>query len=451
MDDVGRYLWSTVILIVLTLIAMFFSASEVAVVACSESRLKRLSDEENAKAAALYRLKEHQFSFSLWAGTSAILCMIAACCLGTYTYSPAVERLFQGWFGSAGWAYSLGLAVTFILVTFLVMVFGQTLPRKLVSYHTEQFAFFAVTPIRVLGWLFKPLTYLIIKAGRLIVRLCGHDPNEENANITEEEIRMLVDAGNEHGTIEYSEREMINNIFEFDDRTVGEVMTHRTDIEAVAKNDPIAEVLRIATEEGFSRIPVYDDDIDDIVGIIYAKDLLELVGQTDIGGRTIESYMRSVIYVPESTRCRMLFKQFKESKVHMAVIVDEYGGTAGIATMEDLLESIVGNIQDEYDQEVDEIEKLDENTYSFDGGVMIEKVEELFDIDLDADEDTDTLGGLIANTLGRIPSDGEMPAVVIKNIEFTVLLVEERRIVRVRAHRLPEITVVEEKDRERDD
>lgn len=451
MDDVGRYLWSTVILIVLTFIAMFFSASEVAVVSCSESKLKRLADEENAKAAALYRLKEQQVSFSMWTGTSAILCMIGACCLGTYTFSPPVERLLFGWLGQTGWAYSLGLALTFIVVTFVVMVFGQTLPKKLVSYHTEDFAFFAVAPIRVLGWIFRPLTYLIIKAGRLIVRLCGHDPNQENANITEEEIRMLVDAGNENGTIEFSEREMINNIFEFDDRTVGEVMTHRTDIEAVSKDDPIAEVLRIATEEGFSRIPVYDDDIDNIVGIIYAKDLLELVGKTDIGQTRIGDYMRSVIYVPESTRCRMLFRQFKENKVHMAVIVDEYGGTAGIATMEDLLESIVGNIQDEYDQEVDEVEKIDESTYSFDGGVMIEKVEEIFDTDLDADEDTDTLGGLIANTLGRIPGDGEMPTVVIKNIEFTVLLVEERRIVRVRAHKLPEVTVVEEKGREKDD
>lgn len=443
-DDIGRYLWSTVFLLVLTLIAAFFSASEVAIVSCSESRLKRMSDEENTKAKALYHLKEHQFDFSMWAGTSAILCMTAACCLGTYTYSSALERALKNWLGEeVSWTSGAAFVITFLIVAFVVMVFGQAFPKKITSYHPDSFAFFSVGLIRVLRVFFKPLTWLIIKFARLLVRLFGFDPNQENANITEEEIRMLVDAGNENGTIELSQREMINNVFEFDDRTVGEVMTHRTDIEAVSKTDRIADVLKIATTEGFSRIPVYEDDIDDIVGIIYAKDLLELVGTADIESKTIENYMRPVIYVPESTRCRMLFKQFKENKVHMAVIVDEYGGTAGIATMEDLLESIVGNIQDEYDQEVDEVETLGENCWSFDGGVLIEKVEELLETDLDADEDTDTLGGLIANTLGRIPGDGEMPSVIIKNIEFTVLLVEERRIVRVKARKLPEVTVEE--------
>lgn len=434
-------------MLLLTLIAMFFSASEVAVVSCSESKLKRLSDDENKKAAALYRLKEQQFDFSLWSATSAVLCMIAACCIGVYTYAPKLEELLAAQFGAdAGWIYGVALLIAFLIVTFVVMVLGQTLPKKLVAYKAEEFAFFAVTPIRLLGWIFKPLTWLILQTGRLMVRLLGYDPAKANAGITEEEIRMLVDAGNENGTIELSEREMINNVFEFDDRSVGEIMTHRTDISAVSTEDSVAKVLNIALEEGFSRIPVYEEDIDNIVGILYAKDLLELAGKTDIEQKKIIDYMRPVIYVPESARCRMLFKEFKESKVHMAVVVDEYGGTAGIATMEDLLESIVGNIQDEYDQEVDEIEKLDDSTYSFDGGVLIDKVEEILDVDLDVDEDTDTLGGLIANTVGRIPQDGEMLSVIIKNIEFTVMVVTERRIVRVKAHKLPETELVEEKE-----
>lgn len=446
MDDVGRYMWSTIICILLILIAMFFSASEVAVVSLSESKLKKLSDEENRKASELYRLKEHQFNFTLWSGTSALLCMLAACCLGVYTYAPLLEDAFAGWFDGAGWAMPAGLIVMFFLVSFLVLVFGQALPKKLVSYHPEDFAFFAVTPLRALRFLFKPLTWLILKTARLIVRILGYDPNRENADITEEEIRMLVDAGNENGTIEYSEREMINNIFEFDDRTAGEVMTHRTDIAAVEKTEPLSEVLRLAIDKGFSRIPIYEDDIDNIIGVIYAKDLLSLVGKTDVSSRNLADYMRPVIFAPESTRCRMLFKRFKETKVHMSIIVDEYGGTAGIVTMEDLLESIVGNIQDEYDQETDEIERMEDGSYSLDGGMLIDKVEELFNVDLDADEDTDTIGGLVVNTLGRIPGDGEEPSVIIKNIEFTVLLVSERRIVRIKARPLPEISLTEEED-----
>lgn len=432
-DGIGRYLGWAVVILLLILAAMFFSASEVALLSFSESKLKRLSDEENSKAAALYKLKEHQFDFSVWSSTSAILCMIAASFFGTYIYSLPVETLLSAQMNSPGAARTLAVAITFLLVTFLVMVFGQTLPKKLATYHPESFAFFAVGPIRALGWIFRPLTFLIMKTARLFVRILGLDPNQENADITEEEIRMLVDAGNENGTIELSEREMINNIFEFDDRTVGEVMTHRTDISAVPKDGALSDVLQIAREEGFSRIPVYEDDIDDIVGIVYAKDLLELIGQPDAAAKSVADHMRPVIYVPESTRCRMLFRQFKESKVHMAVIVDEYGGTAGIATMEDLLESIVGNIQDEYDQETDEIEKLGDGLWSFDGGVPVERVEELLDVDLNADEDTDTLGGLITNTLGRIPENGEMPTLTVSGVEFTVLTVEERRIVRVKA------------------
>lgn len=441
-DGIGRYLGWAFVILALVLIAMFFSASEVAVVSLSESRLKRLSDEENTKAKALYKLKERQFDFTMWSGTSAILCMIGASFLGTYVYSVPIATLLGNYLESTRLAAILSTLVTFFLITFLVMVFGQTLPKKLVSYNPESFAFFAVGPIRAIGWIFRPLTFLMLKTARVIVRMLGLDPNKANADITEEEIRMLVEAGNDNGTIEFSEREMINNIFDFDDRTVGEVMTHRTDISAVSRSDGLEDVLKIAMEEGFSRIPVYGDDIDDIIGIVYAKDLLELIGKNAME-KEIADYMRPVIYVPESTRCRMLFRQFKERKVHMAVIVDEYGGTAGIATMEDLLESIVGNIQDEYDQETDEIERLSENSWSFDGGIPVEKAEDLLEVDLDADEDTDTLGGLITNTLGRIPSDGERPKLTLKNIEFTVLLVEERRIVRVVARKLPDVTIEE--------
>ncbi len=221
-------------------------------------------------------------------------------------------------------------------------------------------------------------------------------------------------------------------------------MTHRTDLVTVEKNVPLSEVIKLATEEGFSRIPVYDEVIDNIVGILYVKDLLSLLGTDDFETKQTKDFIRNAIYVPESTRCRMLFKEFKEKKTHLAVVVDEYGGTAGIATMEDLIESIVGNIQDEYDQEEEEIKKIDDSTYSLDGSIDIEDVEELFDINIVADEDTDTLSGFIVDTLGRIPLENETPSVTIENVEFTVLLVEDRRIVRVKARKLPPIEYVEE-------
>lgn len=435
MDDVGRYIWETVLFILLTVIAMFFSSFEVAVLTISESKLKHMSDEGNKKAKKLLRLKEHQFDFTLFANTSAIICMIAACLVGTMLLLPAVKSLFFADFSDSGAIQILSIIISLIVVSFIVIIVGMTLPKRVTDHNPENFAFGSITSLNFFSYIFKPLTWLILITTKLLVKLFKADIKIPNSDITEEEIRMLVDAGNENGTIELSEREMINNIFEFDDRTVEDVMTHRTDLCAVSKLDNIVDVINTAIDEGFSRIPVYDEDIDDIIGIIYAKDLLCLIGEEDIKSKKIEDFMRGVIYVPESTKCRMLFRQFKEKKTHLAVIVDEYGGTAGIVTMEDLLESIVGNIQDEYDEEDEEIKKIDDDTYSLDGGVLVDDVERLFSIDLVENEDSDTLGGLIANTLGRIPSENESPTVTIKNIIFTVTLVEDRRIVRVKAHR----------------
>jgi len=415
---------------------MFFSAGETALPFLGESRLKRLGDEGDRRAAALSALKERQSDVSLWCGVCASLCMIAAAVLGTYVYSRPLGKALSSLMEGSAAAGPLAAVICFVLSGFLVLTFGQELPRRLVRYNPERFALSAIGPGRVLSFLFRPLTFPGRGIAKLLVRLLGFDPKQASPDITEEEIRMLLDAGNESGAIGLSEREMINNVFEFDDRPVGEVMTHRTDISAVPRDGTLSDVLDIARQKGFSRIPVYEGSLDDIVGIVYAKDLLELIDEPQKAGKGIEDYMRSVIYVPESTRCRMLFRRFKETKVHVAVIVDEYGGTAGIATMEDLLESIVGNIQDEYDQETDEVERLAENLWSFAGGVSLDKVETLLDVDLNADEDEDTLGGFIANTLGRIPKDGEMPSLTVENVEFCVLKVEERRILRVTARKL---------------
>ena len=437
MDDVGRYLMGTVLFILFTLIAMFFSSSEVAIVAISESKLKRLSEDGNAKASKLLTVKNNQFETMLWISTSAMLCTMMGSLIGTMTLTPLVQKMLDPtYFVRPQMQYLIGLFISFIVVTFVSIIVGMTLPKKLTAHNPDAVALRAVVPLKVSSYLFKPLTWFILKTTRICMRIFGINPNLERADITEDEIRMLVDAGNVKGTIELSEREMINNIFEFDDRTAGDVMTHRTDVYAVEKTDSLSEVLAVIIEEGFSRIPVYDQDIDDIVGIIYAKDLLTLIQTKDVKTKTIADFMREIVYVAESTKCRMIFRQLKEKKTHLAVIVDEYGGTAGIVTMEDLLESIVGNIQDEYDQEEDEITQIDENTYSIDGGVLIDEVERLFEIDLVENDDSDTLGGLIVNTLSRIPSEGETPTITIGLVVFTVLLVEERRIVRVKAHKL---------------
>lgn len=254
----------------------------------------------------------------------------------------------------------------------------------------------------------------------------------------EEEIRMMVDAGKQKGTIEQSEKDMIDNIFEFDDRCVCEVMTHRTDMYAVASDATLEQVTALAIETGYSRLPVYDEDIDDIMGILYVKDLLCLIG-AEKADFELKNYMRSALFVPENMSCVDLFAQFKQKKVQVAIAVDEYGGTAGVVTMEDLLESIVGNIQDEYDDEEEEVSRLEDGNYSLDGAVGISEVERLFGASLECDSDYDTIGGLLIEVLERIPAPDERPSIVISGIRFTVTAVEDRRIARVHAAQENEI------------
>lgn len=261
-----------------------------------------------------------------------------------------------------------------------------------------------------------------------------HDRPDE---VLEEEIRSLVDEGEEQGYIEQQEREMIHNIFDFDDRTASDLMTHRTEVTAVELNDKISDVVYYAINEGFSRIPVYEGDIDNIKGVIYVKDLLCLVGCQASDEFKISDFIRQTIYVPEAMKCVDLFRRFKKEKIHLAVVVDDWGGTAGIITMEDIIESIVGNIQDEYDDEQEDLVCVDGTTYLLDGGANLEKLENELGISFETDEDTDTIGGFIVETMGRIPDDGETPQIEAHGFRFTVLLMEDRRVAKVKAERLP--------------
>lgn len=255
-------------------------------------------------------------------------------------------------------------------------------------------------------------------------------------NVSEEEIVSMVDAGEKEGVIEESQKEMISNILEFNDLTVDDVMTHRVDLVAVEEQDDILTAVKLAMESGFSRIPIYQEDIDNITGILYAKDLLALIGCEDLHAFSIKQFSREALYVPESAKCQDLFKKFTEQKLHMAVVVDEYGGTAGIVTMEDLVESIVGNIQDEYDDEQEEIQKVGESAYILTGSADLDDLSEELDIEIEPTQDYDTLGGFMVARLGRIPNENEHPVVVEQGYEFIALVVKERHIAKIKATRL---------------
>ena len=254
---------------------------------------------------------------------------------------------------------------------------------------------------------------------------------------TEDEIKQLVEDDENVGELEENQREMINNIFEFDNLNAGDIMTHRTDIDAVEINDSLESVVRLAIEGGRSRIPVYTDDLDNIQGIIYVKDLLKFVGTKITADDRITDYIRKPLFVPETLPCGKLFEQMTETRIMLAIVVDEYGGTAGLVTMEDLLESIVGNIRDEYDlNEDDGVTRLDENTFIFDGVKDIDEAAKLLDVEF-PEGDYDTLAGFVINLLGFLPTgkSAEKETAEYENLRFTVLEVDERRIEKIKVEK----------------
>lgn len=260
---------------------------------------------------------------------------------------------------------------------------------------------------------------------------------KENST-TEEEIKQLVDDDN--GELEMSQREMINKVFEFDDTTAGDIMTHRTDIIAVEDDKNIMDVVKAAIDEGFSRIPIFYEDLDNILGIIYVKDLLKFVGCEISKDEDIKAYIREPLYVPETIPCGRLFEKMTDTRIQLAIVVDEYGGTAGLVTIEDIIEELVGDIEDEYDEEDESIQKLDENTYIFEGVTDIEDVENALGISF-PEGDYDTLAGFVISRLGFVPTQNDIDAVVdYSGVVFTVLEVEDRRIEKIKASKSPTLS-----------
>lgn len=449
MDDDGSFILTVILFFVFVLLSGLFSASESSIISINDTKLKALGEQGHKKAKRILKLLDSPSRFlgtiSVCSALSAAACAICLC----YLWRDHLRGLVLSWIPEPRWLVSPVAMLIFLFIGILLMiVLGQMVPRKIGGNSPEKVAFVTLGITRFFYALLRPFFWITSGISNLLVRLFGIDPKQEPAQVTEEEIRMMVDVGNEKGVIEESDREMINNIFEFDDRTAGDVMTHRTDIAAVADDANVDDVVRLALEEGYSRIPVYHEDIDNITGIIYVKDLLRLVGRGSTEAFSLQDFIRDVLYVPESNRCKEVFREFTAKKAHVAIVVDEYGGTSGLVTMEDLVESIVGNIQDEYDNEEEEFQKIDDDTFTIDGGADLEDVSKMLETELPETDDYDTLGGLITDRLGRIPSEDEHPTVTVKNVEFTVLLVEDRRVSKVKAVKLPPEPEEEAEDEE---
>ncbi len=443
-SDPDNLIMKLLLLLLLVLINAFFAMSEIAVISLNDAKIAKMAEEGNKKAKKIIKLTENSAAFLSTIQIGVTLAGFLTSASASQTFVDRFGAVLADWLGTfgknnAGLINGISLVVVTVIMSYFSLVLGELVPKRLAIHNPEKVSFAVVEILLFVKKIMKPFIAVLSVSTNLLVRLCGIDPNSEPENVTEEEIRMMVDVGEEKGVIEESQKEMINNIFEFDDISVQEIMTHRTDVVAVETTDSLSDTVKLAVEEGFSRIPVYEDDLDNIVGIIYVKDMLPFVCQNIPESATVTDKIRKTYYVPESKKCGALFTEMTEKHIQMAVVVDEYGGTAGIVTMEDLIETIVGNIQDEYDNEEEDIEQLSENVFTIDGVTDLDEVSEILGRKL-PEGDYDTLGGMIMSMLGYIPTEDDHPTVEAAYTLFTVESVEERRIdkVRVEKHPIPE-------------
>ncbi len=431
MDIDGDRLWLLLALLACcVLLRAWFSACEAALTEVNDAKIHALAEEAPAwrKLAKIIRepsrlltcFTAHRVLSAVWLG---------ALTLGIFGEPLAALFPIRDSVLLAGLLLTLAAACVLVILT-------DTLPKRLVRHNPERFARFAVGSVRALWFCLAPFIWLTGGIVKLLCRMFGVSAAENAEVVTEEEIRMLVDAGNETGIIEESQREMINNIFAFDDVTVSEVMTHRKDMSAVSMDATAFAVAKLACEDGFSRIPVYDGSVDTIVGMVLVKDLLRYVGEKS--DSPILPMMREVAFVPESAKCRDVFQRMRREKIQMMIISDEYGGTAGVVTMEDLLEEIVGSIQDEYDDEEAELTEVTEGVFSIDGAADPEDILPTLGVKPELAEDFDTMSAFVVNLLGCIPASGEQRSVEHEGICYTPVEFEDNWVSRIEARCLPD-------------
>lgn len=429
-----------VLLVLLSVFGFLLSLAYAAIRNASDKKLRDLAEDGDKKAIRVLKLSDKPSLLSNTYGVLITFSSIFFAAVAVVRFLPRFSNYLRASvIDDRLLAIILGAFVITFACALCYSIFCVVLPRKLGAEHSDRLAPALAGAMTFFKYVFIPLTAVIGFVSAVFVRLFGGNPHYDDSDVTEEDILSVVDAGEEKGVIEESQKEMINNIFEFDDLAAVDVMTHRTYIEAVEINDSIEDIVAKAIEEGYSRIPVYEEDLDNIKGILYVKDLLKYVGSAVPENFSAADLMREAMFIPESKKCGDLFSEMTEKHLQMVVVSDEYGGVAGIVTMEDLLESIVGNMQDEFDDEQEEFEQISEDVFEFDGTSAIDEISDLLDVEFPEGE-YDTVAGYLMSVLGRIPDPDEHPTVEYEGYSFTVVEMDERRIVKIKAERLPEPT-----------
>lgn len=424
-------LGSIIILVILILINAFFASAEIAFISLNDAKIDLLAKEGDKKAKKIQSMLKNPSKFLATIQIGVTLAGFLSSAFASDIFADKLAPMLNNWIPNVSistWK-SVSIIIITIILSYFTLVFGELVPKRIAMKYYEKVSFASIGIIKTISIITAPFVKFLTFSTNIISKLFGVTGEEED-NVTEEEIRMMVDVGEEKGTIQEEEKEMINNVFEFNDKFVSEIMIPRNKIFALDIDMTIAEVIeKLSVDMRYSRIPVYDENMDNIKGIIYIKDLL--ISNKNKNSK-IKSLVKEAYFVSETKRVNELFQELRKDKKQIAIVLDEYGGTAGMVTMEDILEEIVGEIYDEYDKETDKFKKIDNNTFLFDASIALYDVEKFLNIEIE-EEDVDTLGGYLIKKLDRIPKDGEKPVVETEKVTYKIEKVKDRQIIKVKA------------------
>ena len=421
-----------VVLVILIFINAFFAASEIAFISLNDAKIEKQAKEGNKKAKQIEGMLKSPSKFLATIQIGITLAGFLSSAFASDAFaerlSPILHEIMP--FLSQGVWNSISIVLITIILSFFTLVFGELVPKRLAMKHYEKISFGTIGIIRAISILTSPFVKLLTFVTNTISKMFGVAETDQE-QVTEEEIKMMIDQGEESGTIKEEEKELINNVFEFNDITVSEIMRHRKDIFAVDINISNEELMEELSKEEFrySRIPVYDETIDEVKGILYVKDVLKNINKKNF---KVKNLVKEAYFVSQNRLINEVFKELQKNKTQIAIIVDEYGGTAGLITMEDILEELVGDIYDEYDKVEKEYEKIDDNTYLLLGSLPIYDVNKLLDAKI-PEGDYDTLSGYLQEELGRIPKDEENPIIETDRVTYKIEEYEDKRIIKVKA------------------
>lgn len=401
-------------LIILIILSSFFSASETALMSISKIRVRHMVEENIKGANRVKELIDNPSSLlaSILVGNNVV--NIASSSLATVLAINLIG--------------SRGVAISTIIMTIVVLIFGEITPKTLASQNSEQISLRVSNPIFIVSKMLKPVVIITTTISKFFIKLLGGKSDSNKPFITEDELKTMVDVSEEEGILKSEEKDMIHNVFQFGDLYAKDVMVQRVDIIALDIEESLDKIISVIKEEGFSRIPIYSNTIDNIVGILNVKDIIFM---EDTKGFSLKNYMREITYTYEFRKVTELFKDMNKNRQHMVVVLDEYGGTVGIVTIEDLIEEIVGDISDEYDDEEPEIYVVKEDEYIVEGSVRIEDINELIGTKIESEE-FDSIGGFIIGVLGRFPNISE--EIIYSNYRFIIEDIDRNRIKKIRIY-----------------